>query len=160
MWRITFLSFWIYRGIFERNSETVRFVSKTWVPRQNHGTWQVCFKGLCIANGSSEPVIHIFYSSNPAFSKIANKIFQMHLNILLKLWPIFCCHQQKIQKWAIFDILMTVTLVGNMISRQMAFFIYSLSSISWYISFLHFKSFKMQFHEVPNDIMHCSVKDL
>ena len=55
---------------------------------------------------------------------------------------------------------MTVTLVGNMISRQMAFFIYSLSSISWYISFLHFKSFKIQFHEVPNDIMHCSVKDL
>ena len=26
---------------------------------------------------------------------------------------------------------------------------YSLSSIQWYISFLHFKKFKIQFHEIP-----------
>ena len=28
------------------------------------------------------------------------------------------------------------------------FFIYSSSSIHWYISFLHFKTFKIQFHEI------------
>ena len=27
-----------------------------------------------------------------------NKVFQIHLNILPKLWLVFCCHQQKIPK--------------------------------------------------------------
>ena len=43
----------------------------------------------------------------------------MRLNNFPKLRLIFCCHQQKIQKWAIFDILMTITLGVNMITRQM-----------------------------------------
>ena len=39
----------------------------------------------------------------------------------------------------------------NMKTRQWNpfFFIYYLNSICWYISFLHFKIFKIQFHEVP-----------
>ena len=50
------------------------------------------FKGWCLASGSSE-------SSNPQyFLKKLNKIFQMHVNILSKLWLIFYWHQQKIQK--------------------------------------------------------------
>ena len=50
------------------------------------------FKGCHLANDSSEP-------KNPNdFLKALNKIFQMHLYILPKLWLIFCCHQQKIQK--------------------------------------------------------------
>ena len=32
------------------------------------------------------------------FPKELNKISQAHLNMLLKLWLIFCCHQQKMQK--------------------------------------------------------------
>ena len=38
-----------------------------------------------------------------------------------------------------------------MITRQMTviFLIYSMSSIRWYISFLYFKTFKIQFYEVP-----------
>ena len=41
VWTIIFFSFWIYHGIFETNRETVRFVSKPWIPPQNRGTWQV-----------------------------------------------------------------------------------------------------------------------
>ena len=49
------------------------------------------FQGLTSCYGSSEP-------NNPQhFLKELNKIFQMHLNILLKLWLNFCCHHQKIQ---------------------------------------------------------------
>ena len=52
------------------------------------------------------------------FLKELNKIFQVHLNILLKLWLIFCCYHQKIQERAIFDTLIAVTLGVNMIARQ------------------------------------------
>ena len=52
---------------------------------------------------------------------------------------------------------MTITRGVNMITRQVApFFIYSLSSIRWCISFLHFKIFKIQFHEVPPPFVLCS----
>ena len=43
----------------------------------------------------------------------------------------------KIQKMSLFDILITLV------------FTYSSSSISWSISFLHFKTFKIQFYGVP-----------
>ena len=77
------------------------------------------------------------------------KFFQMHLNILPNL--ILCCHLEKIKKWAIFDILMTVTLEVNMITRQMTPF---LSSTFWALSvgIFHFcisrpsKFTSMEFH--------------
>ena len=53
----------------------------------------------------------------------------MHLNILLKL--VFCCHQQRTQKAVIFDILMTITLGINMITRQVTSFF---SSTLWALS--------------------------
>ena len=67
--------------------------------------------------------------------------------ILAKLWLIFCCYQQKIQKWIIFDISMTITLRVNMITRQMTPLF---SSTLWALSvdifrFLHFKTRKIQF---------------
>ena len=42
------------------------------------------------------------------FLKELDKIFQMPLNILPKLWVTLCCHQQKIQKmsshfWRVYD---------------------------------------------------------
>ena len=52
----------------------------------------------------------------------------MCLNKLLKLWLTFCCHQQKIHKWTIFDILMTFTVGVPMIMRQMT---PSFSSTLW-----------------------------
>ena len=64
----------------------------------------------------------------------------------------FCLHQQKIQKnLTIFDILMTINPGANMITRQLTpfFFVNSLSSIRWFISFLHLKTFKIQFLGVP-----------
>ena len=77
-----------------------------------------------LSNGSSE-------SKNPYnFLKKLNKIFLMHVNILSKLWLIFCCHQQKIQKCAIFDILMTITSAENIIRRTTPF----LSSTFWSVS--------------------------
>ena len=59
------------------------------------------------------------------------QIFQMHLNILSKLWLICCWHQQKIQKWATFDIFITITREVNMITRQMTpFFLSTLWALS------------------------------
>ena len=101
------------------------------------------FKCWNFANGSSE--LH----NSQYFLKGLNKTFQMHLNILLKL--IFAVFSSKYIKWVIFDILMTITLGVN-ITRRMTpiFLIFSLSSILWYISFLHFKNLKFQSHGVPN----------
>ena len=45
--------------------------------------------------------------------------FQVYWNSLHKLWLIFCCQQQKIQKKAIFDILMIIIMGVNEISREM-----------------------------------------
>ena len=46
--------------------------------------------------------------------------------------------------------LMTITPGVKVITRQMTpFFSYTLSPINWYISFLHFKAFKIQFLRVP-----------
>ena len=63
----------------------------------------------------------------------------MHLNILPKLWLSFCCHQQKTQKWVIFDILMTILLEVNTITIQMTRFfsstyIFSSTHLSFCIS--------------------------
>ena len=68
----------------------------------------------------------------------------MYLNILLKLRLIFCHYQQKIQKMSHF-------WQGlNMIGRQMTpYFLISLSSIRWYISFFHFRTFINHFYGVP-----------
>ena len=68
----------------------------------------------------------------------------MYLNSLLKLWLIFCHYQQKIQKMSHF-------WQGlNMIGRQMTpYFLISLSSIRWYISFFHFRTFINHFYGVP-----------
>ena len=71
------------------------------------------FKGWYLANGGSES------NNSQHFLRELNKIFQMHINILSKLWLSFFWHKQKIQKCAIFDILMTITRGVNMVTRQM-----------------------------------------
>ena len=60
-----------------------------------------------------KPINHII------FMKELNKIFQRHSNVLPTLWLIFCCHQQKVQKMSLFDILVTITPGVNMITRQL-----------------------------------------
>ena len=77
-----------------------------------------------------------------------NRIFQVHLNILPKLWLTFCCYRQICEKWAIFCILKAITLGVNEITDPI-FLIYSLDSIRCCILFLYFKTFKIQFHGVP-----------
>ena len=75
----------------------------------------------------------------------------MHVNILSKLRLIFCWCQQKIQKMSYF-LYFNDHNPGRIHDNQIndpIFFIYSLSSICWYISFLHFKTSKIQFHGVP-----------
>ena len=78
----------------------------------------------------------------------------MHINILYKLWLSFCWHQQKIQKMSIFWHFKDYNLGRKHDKWQMMidpiFTINSLRSICWYISFLHFKALKIQFHGVPN----------
>ena len=70
------------------------------------------------------------------FLKELSKIFQVHLNILPKLWLIFCCCRKQ-KKLAIFDILVTITLGVNMDTRPMSPFF---SSTFWalFISVFHF----------------------
>ena len=76
--------------------------------------------------------------------KNLKNIFKVHLNILSRLWLIFCCHQQKILKILKmpFDILMTI--LHNSGRRHdkndSIFLINSLESIRWYISFFPFIS--------------------
>ena len=83
------------------------------------------FKGCYLAYGSSE-------CNNPShFLKELNKIFQMHVNSFSKLCLIFCWHQQKMQKWAIFDISITITLGANMTTRETTPFF---SSTPWALS--------------------------
>ena len=60
----------------------------------------------------------------------------MHVNILSKLRLTFCWHPQKYKKWAIFDILMTITLGVNMITRQMTLFFHLLLELYPLIYFI------------------------
>ena len=86
------------------------------------------------------------------FPKELKKIFQEHLNKLLKLWLKFFCDQQKIQKMSHFWHLNDHNS-GSKHDNQTndsIFLIYSLNFIHWYVSFLHLKTFKIQFHEVPS----------
>ena len=73
------------------------------------------------------------------FLKELNKIFQVDIIILPTLWLIFCYHQWKKHKMTQCEILMT---------NEHIFFIYTLSSICLYISFLLFETFTVQFHGV------------
>ena len=65
------------------------------------------------------------------FLKEPNRIFQVHLNIIPKLCLSFAAICRKYKKWAIFDILMTITLGVSIISRQMIPFF---SCILWALS--------------------------
>ena len=101
-------------------------------------------KGWHLANGSWKP------NKLQSFLKDLNKIAEMQLNVFPKLWLIFSGHQQKIQKWAVLDILITISLGVKMIIRQMCkltneqvFQIFPLSSTHWFVLFLHFKTFKI-----------------
>ena len=92
---------------------------------QHKNTENCIFKDWHVANGSSE-------SNNlEHFLKELSKTFQMQLNILPKLWLIFCCHHQKIQKMSHFCILMPLTQGVNMITRQTTPFF---SSTLWALS--------------------------
>ena len=65
-----------------------------------------------------------------------------------KLWLIFCWHQPKIQKmihfWHFND--HNLGSKHDNLTNDPIFSTCSLSSIRWYISFLHFKTFKIQFY--------------
>ena len=86
------------------------------------------------------------------FLKELKKIFQEHLNKLLKLWLKFCCDQQKIKQMSHFwhfNDHNSESKHDNQ-TNDPIFLIYSLNFIHWFISFLHLKIFKIQFHGVPS----------
>ena len=70
---------------------------------------------------------------------------QMYLCISPKLWLFFLLSSVKYTKKSSF------CHFNDKTTRQMTtfFFTHSLSSIGYYISFLHFKTFKIQFHGLP-----------
>ena len=72
-----------------------------------------------------KPINHTF------FLQEFNKIFQKDLNILPKLTLMFAVISRKYKKWAIFNILMTITLRENMLTWQMILFF---SSTLWALS--------------------------
>ena len=86
------------------------------------------------------------------WKKELNKAFQIHWNIFPKLWLIFCCHQQKMQKmshfWHCNDHNTRNKYDNNFFFFETIFFIYS-ELYPLYISFLHLQTFKIQFHGVP-----------
>ena len=59
-------------------------------------------------------------------SCLLKKMIQFHFYALPKLWLIFCCHQQKIHKSTIFNILITITLEVKITIRQANPFFYLL----------------------------------
>ena len=59
-------------------------------------------------------------------SCLLKKMIQFHFYVLPKLWLIFCCHQQKIHKSTIFNILITITLEVKITIRQANPFFYLL----------------------------------
>ena len=78
------------------------------------------------------------------------RFFRCTLSILHKSWLTFCWFQQKIQKMSHFRHFNDHTFGSkhdNYI-KDPIFSIYTLSSISWYISFLHFKIIKIQIYGV------------
>ena len=80
---------------------------------------------------------------------LSEKIQEDLSDALKCLAQMCCCHQQKIQKMSHFWHKDHNT--GNKydnLTNNAIYFIYSLSSIRWYISFLHFKTFKIQFHGI------------
>ena len=77
----------------------------------------------------------------------------MHLNVLPKMWLIFCCRQQKGQENKThFEILMTITPGVSMITRKIIlFFFHLLFKLVLLVYFiLHFTTFKIQFYGVPS----------
>ena len=78
---------------------------------------------------------------------------------MLKLWLSFCCPQQKIQKmnhfWHFND--HNSGSKDDNKKNNLIFFIYSLTSSPWYISFLYLKTFKIQFLEVPPSLYYALV---
>ena len=88
------------------------------------------FKVRRIGNSSTES------SDSKNFIKEINKIFQIHLNILSKLWLSFCCHQQSIQKISYFNIFMTINLGVNVITREITLFFHLLVKLSPLVYFI------------------------
>ena len=72
-----------------------------------------------------------FYSQYLTNSNFKAKIFPVYLNVLLSLWLVFSCHQQKVQKMNHFDILMNINLGVSMMIRQMTPYF---SSTRWALS--------------------------
>ena len=79
--------------------------------------------------------------------KKLSKIFQVHLNLLPKLCPNY---QQKMQKMSFFKYFNghDSGCKHDIYTNDLVFFIFRWNSIRWYISFLQFKNFKIQFHGV------------
>ena len=131
-----FYRFWSY-CLWDIDARNIKnwWISKT--------IWILCvFRGWYLYNGSSK-------SNNPYhFLRELNKIFQIHVNILSKLWLIFCWHQPKIQKMIHFWYFNDHNLGSkhDNLTNDRIFSTYSLTSIRWYISFLHLKTFKIQFY--------------
>ena len=103
-------------------------IKKGWV---NTGLVESCiFKCWQFVNVRSE-----LY--NPEyFVKGSNKTFQMHWNILPKLGLLFSVLSKKYIKWAISDILMSITLGVNITRRMTSFFSSTIQAL--YVDIFHF----------------------
>ena len=109
---------WAIMGRNNKKKEKKCWVNKELVKSFIFKWWQ-------FANGRSE--LH----KPPYF---VNKTFQMHLNILPKLF--FSVFSRQYIKWAIFDILMTITLGVNVTIQMTSIF----SCTLWilYVDIFHF----------------------
>ena len=98
---------------------------------------------------TSKTINHTIFWKNSIRSFRCIYIFQVHLYMLAKLWLIFSVISREYEIWAIFNILIILTVGVNMITILTSFLSSTISALSVsYISFLDLKIFKMQFRRV------------
>ena len=91
---------------------------------------------------NSKPINHTIFCNNWILSSLCTYIYFPNCDKL------FAIISRKYEKIAISDILKTITMEVNMITRQMTLFSsYILYALS--IGMFHFKACKIQFHGVP-----------
>ena len=112
-------------------------IKNCWVGKKYRN---LVFIRVCFPTGSSEANIPHH------FLKDLNKIFQMHVNILPKLWLIFCCHLQKIQIMSNFWHSNNYNSRGKHDKWTNKWPHFSHILYELYISILDFKTFKTQSH--------------
>ena len=95
IWKVLFISF---RKCYELLGSDLLLARCQPLKMYNFGIFLWNQQFFYISTLSSSRTVTLKHIKYTIFCKNSNKIFQLHLNVLPKLWLTFCCHQQRIQK--------------------------------------------------------------